>query len=65
MYIFQTTAKEGLTLTLSLEFVRIHMRNTDVEAKNDTHTQMKNIKVNVNVIELYVQQCVVRLKLWF
>lgn len=35
MYIFQTTAKEGLTLNLSLEYVRSHMRITDVEAKND------------------------------
>lgn len=42
MYIFQTTAKEGLTLNLSLEYVRSHMRITDVEAKNDA--QKKKIK---------------------
>lgn len=64
MYIFQTTAKEGLTLNLSLEYVRSHMRITDVEAKNDAQKKkLKNIKVKVNFIKLYVQQCVVRLKL--
>lgn len=44
MHIFQTTAKE-VTLNLSLEYVRIHMRIPDVEAKNDAH------KFKVNFIK--------------